>query len=109
MYSRKTGPIAARPSPPRENGVRPEPLSTNDLPEEDCATVAELRDEPAELMTRVRERDRLAAFGDGVAGEDLGGERLRVDTESLSKRRVDLDDPRFTHLGRRDARVELPG
>ena len=27
MYSRRTGPSAARPSPPRENGVRPEPLS----------------------------------------------------------------------------------
>ena len=27
MYSRSTGPSAARPSPPREKGVRPEPLS----------------------------------------------------------------------------------
>ena len=27
MYSRKTGPMAALPSPPREKGVGPEPLS----------------------------------------------------------------------------------
>ena len=49
-YSRSIGPTAARPSPPRENGVRPgslqvqvaQPSRTVDqLPEEQRASVAE--------------------------------------------------------------------
>jgi hypothetical protein len=70
--SRSTGPSAARPSPPRENGVGPEPLSCtsrrtpsrpSDLAEQHGAAVAELRDEVAELVPRVGERDRLGSRG----------------------------------------------
>ncbi len=79
-YSRSTGPRAARPSPRREKGVGPEPLSwmsrrvpadVDDLAQQDRAAVAQLRHEVAELVAGVGQRNRLRAFGDPIAGEDL--------------------------------------
>ncbi len=69
-YSRSTGPSAARPSPLREKGVRPEPLSwisrrspkrSIHLAQQDRAPVAELRNELAELMPCVGHGDRVGA------------------------------------------------
>ena len=76
--SRSIGPTAALPSPPRENGVRPEPLkamsrrrpcAVDHLAEQQRAAVAELRREAAELVAGVGLRDRLGALGQRVAGE----------------------------------------
>ena len=76
--SRSIGPTAALPSPPRENGVRPEPLkamsrrrpcAVDHLAEQQRAAVAELRREAAELVPGVGLRDRLGALGQRVAGE----------------------------------------
>ena len=79
-YSRSTGPNAARPSPPRENGVRPEPLSCmsrrrpsarDEFADQHRAPVAQLRREMAELMPGIGERQRFGALGHQVAGEDF--------------------------------------
>ena len=68
--SRSIGPTAALPSPPRENGVRPEPLRAmsrrrpvpvDHLAEQQRAAVAELRREAAELVAGVGLRDRRGA------------------------------------------------
>ena len=67
-YSRSTGPSAARPSPLREYGVRPEPFSwmsrrapkrSMHLAEKNGAPVAELRHELAELMAGIGHGDRV--------------------------------------------------
>ena len=118
-YSRSTGPSAARPSPPRENGVRSgaleldvAPLSVlaDDLAQQDGATVAELRDEAAELVAGVGERERLRAGRDLVAdqqrGAGTGGELLRAGAEQLCQRLVDPHDARVADLRGRDASVE---
>ena len=72
MYSRSIGPTAARPSPPRANGVAPEPLRwmsrsrpsrADELAEQQRAPVAQPRDEPAELVPGVGLRDRRGAVG----------------------------------------------
>ena len=65
--SRSIGPTAALPSPPRENGVRPEPLkamsrrrpcAVDHLAEQQRAAVAELRREAAELVAGIGLRER---------------------------------------------------
>ena len=102
-YSRSTGPSAARPSPRRENGVGPEPLSwmsrrtprdVDDLAQQDRAAVAELRHEVAELVAGIGQRDRLGALGQPVAGEDLDAlgrrQRVRVEAELRGERPVEL-------------------
>ncbi len=79
-YSRSTGPSAARPSPPRENGVGPDALeldvaahavAVDHFAKQDGAAVAELRHEMAELMPGIGHRDRLGAVRNPVAGEHL--------------------------------------
>ena len=86
MYSRSTGPSAARPSPRRENGVGPEPLSwmsrrtpslVDDFAEQDGAAVAELRHEMPELVAGIGHRDRVGPVGNALAGQDLGAFRGR--------------------------------
>ena len=83
-YSRSIGPTAALPSPPRENGVRPEPFSCDVAPpavpvdhlaEQERAPVAELRHEAAELVAGVGLRDRRRSRGHDVAGEHRCGKR----------------------------------
>ena len=108
--SRSIGPTAALPSPPRENGVRPEPLNAmsrrrpcavDHLAEQQRAAVAELRREAAELVARVGLRDRLGAFGHRVAGEERGAgravERGDVEAELLGERRVEEQRLRRGH------------
>ena len=117
MYSRSTGPSAARPSPRRENGVGPEPLSwmsrrtpsrVDDLAEQDGAAVAELRHEMAELVAGIGHRDRLGAVGEAVAGEHLdalrAGEPVGIEAELARQRPVQLDQPRRGDRRRRHAR-----
>jgi hypothetical protein len=105
MYSRKTGPSAARPSPRRENAV-----PADDLAEQDGPPVAELLYEGAELMAGVSQRDRIGAFRDDVAGEDLCSlgrlERDAVGTEGVGEGAVHFHDTRVANGRRRDARVE---
>ena len=71
-YSRSIGPTAALPSPPRANGVRPEPFrcrsrrrpcDVEDLAEQQRAPVAEPGREPAELVARVGLRHRRRTVG----------------------------------------------
>ena len=113
MYSRSTGPSAARPSPRRENGVGPEPLSwmsrrtpsrVDDLAEQDGPAVAELRHEMAELVAGIGHRDRLGAIGDALAGEDFGAFRalqhVGIEAELDGQRPVQLDQPGGGDRGR---------
>ena len=99
MYSRSTGPSAARPSPRRENGVGPGALEldvaadavrVDDFAEQDGAAVAELRHEMPELVAGIGHRDRVGALGDALAGEDLGAfrarEQVRIEPELDSQR-----------------------
>ena len=71
-YSRSIGPTAALPSPPRANGVRPEPFrcrsrrrpwTSTHLAEQQRPPVAEARRVPAELVAGVGLRDRRGALG----------------------------------------------
>ena len=105
-YSRSIGPTAAKPSPPRENGVRPEPLrcrsrspagAVDQLAEQQRAAVAEAGGVAAELVAGVGLRDRGRALGHDGAGEqpdalgaaqpvgveaELGGQGLVEDEQS---------------------------
>ena len=116
MYSRSTGPSAARPSPRRENGVGPGALeldvaahavAVDDLAEQDGAAVAELRHEVAELVAGIGKRDRLDAMGDAVAREDLHAlgarQRLGIEAELAGERGVELDQARRGDRRRREA------
>ena len=78
-YSRSIGPTAAFPSPPRANGVRPEPFrcrsrrrpcDVEHLAEQERPPVAEAGREPAELVTGVGLRHRRRPVGRDVADED---------------------------------------
>ncbi len=116
MYSRSTGPSAARPSPRRENGVGPDPLSwmsrrtpscVDDLAEQDGAAVAELRHEMAELVAGIGHRDRVGAVGEALSGEDFRPFRaiqhVGIEPEMDGQRPVQLDQPRGGDRGRRHA------
>jgi len=85
----------------------------DELAEQDRAAVAELRNEAAELMTRVGERDRIRVFGQSVAGEDrdaLGAREGRgIEPELVRERRVDRERDRRAHRARGRARVEAAG
>ena len=104
-YSRSIGPSGARPSPPRENGVRPEPLrcmsrrrpcGIDDLAEQHGAAVAESRRELAELVAGVGLRHRRRAGGHGRArehGDALGAaQRLGVEPELAGQLLVERDE-----------------
>ena len=74
-----------------ELDVASPPVVADDLAEQDRAPVAELRDEPAELMPGVRERDRLRACRDLVADEQrdapaLDASCFRAGAEQLRER-----------------------
>ena len=107
MYSRSTGPSAARPSPRRENGVGPEPLSwmsrrtpsaVDDFAEQDGAAIAELGHEMAELMPGIGHGDRIGAVGEALSGENFGPfralEHIRIEPEIDGQGAVQLDQPR---------------
>ena len=85
----------------------------DDLAEQDGSTVAELRHEPAELVSRIGERDGVRTGRHHVAREQLGalgrGERRGVEGEELGELLVDLHHARLAHLRRRDPRVEVVG
>jgi hypothetical protein len=49
--------------------IAPLAVTVQDLAKEDCAAVAKLRNEIAELMPGVRHRDRLGAWQNKVAGK----------------------------------------
>ena len=116
MYSRRTGPSAARPSPRRENGVGPEPFSwmsrrtpsaVDDLAEQDGAAVAELGHEMAELVPGIGHRDRVGAIRQALSGKDFrpfrGLQQVGIEPEVNRKRPVQLDQPGRGDRGRRDA------
>ena len=119
MYSRRTGPSAARPSPLRENGVGPEPLSwmsrrtpstIDDLAKQKGAAVTQLRDEGAELVAGIGHGQRFAELGHGVAGKD--GDTLRrgkpggIEPELSCERLVQPDEAGRSDGGRRQTRKE---
>ena len=77
-YSRSIGPTAARPSPPRANGVRPEPLRCRSRsaavgvvssPSSSARPSPSRGRVPAELVAGVGLRDRRGALGHGVADQ----------------------------------------
>src|SRR6187455_2455798 len=70
MYSRSTGPSAARPSPRRENGVAADAVAVDDLAEQDGAAIAELRYEMPELVAGIGHRNRVGAVRQALSGED---------------------------------------
>ena len=118
MYSRMTGPTAARPSPWRESGppgaleLKVVPLSVDiyDFTEQNRTTVAELRHEMPELMPRIGKGDGLRAGCDRVSGKN--GETRRaskvrgVDTQSLRKGIIQAQQLRRGDLCRCNALVE---
>ena len=121
-YSRSTGPSAARPSPPRENGVRPAPLSwmsrrrpspIYNLAQQDCAAIAELRHEVPELMSGIGLRDGLRSGGYLAAGEHIKARRafepLPFDAKLVGELLVDLNQGRRGALQRTDGRKETLG
>ncbi len=84
MYSRSTGPSAARPSPRRgerrraralELDVAADAVAVDDLAEQDGAAIAELWHEMPELVAGIGHRDRVGAGGKLLAGEDFGAFR----------------------------------
>ena len=94
MYSRRTGPSAARPSPRLENGVGPDPLeldvaahavAIDHLAKKNGTSVTELRDESPELMAGISHGERLASRGHPVTREDLHtpwcGKLFRIEPE----------------------------
>jgi len=114
MYSRSIGPTAARPSPPRANGVRPDPLRWR-VPERDRRrrrareqqrpSVAQPRDEATELVPGVGLGDRGRTAGHQVARQKpqpvratqprgveakRGGQRLVQDEQPQVRRLLGL-------------------
>ena len=98
MYSRRTGPSAARPSPRRENGVGPDPLeldvaahavAIDHLAEKNGTSVTELRYESPKLVAAISHGKRLASLGHPVAREDLHalrrGKLSRIEPEVPGK------------------------
>ena len=94
MYSRRTGPSAARPSPRRENGVGARPLeldvaahavAIDHLAKKNGTPVTELRYEGPELVAGIRHGERLASLGHPVARENLNtlrcGKLSRIEPE----------------------------
>ncbi len=106
MYSRSIGPTAARPSPPRANGVAPEPLRwrsrrpppvVDEFAEQQRPAVAQAGNVAAELVSGVCLRHRRRPIGDQVADEqsqpvrpaqprgveaEFGGQRLVEDEQT---------------------------
>ena len=108
-YSRSIGPTAAKPSPPRENGVRPEPLrwrsrvpSRGQLAQQQRAAVAEAGGVAAELVAGVGLGDRRRPLRDDRAGEEadalVGAQPGRVEAEVGRQRLVDHEQPRLRRL-----------
>ena len=120
MYSRSTGPSAARPSPRRENGVGTRALEldvaahavgVDHLAEQDGAAVAELRHEMPELMPGIGHGERLGALRHPVARQcrhavrrrrAAAGSRPSCARQSV----VEPDQPRRRHRRRRQPREE---
>ncbi len=72
-----------------------------DLAEQDCAAVAELRNEVSELVARVGGRDRSRTGRNRVAGEQRGElllvEAAQVESKLGGERPVEFDEPRRVH------------
>ncbi len=97
MYSRSTGPSAARPSPRRENGVGPRtlqldvaarPVLVDDLAEQDGAAVTELGHEVAELVAGIGHGNGIGAFGHALSGQDFRPFRVSSRSGSSPSRRA---------------------
>ena len=94
--AQRGAPVAAarEGSPPGalELDVDARAVRADDLAQQDGAAVAELRDEMAELVAGIGERDRGRAVGDAIAGEQLcafgAGERVGIEAESSANARL---------------------
>ena len=84
MYSRRTGPSAARPSPLPGERVGPEPLSwmsrrtpseADDLAKKKGAAVTQLGHEVAKLVPGIGHGQRFAELWQRVAGKDRDAHR----------------------------------
>jgi hypothetical protein len=117
MYSRSTGPSAARPSPRREYGVGPAPLSrmsrqytgaVDDLAKKNGASITELRDESPELVAGISHRERLATLGHQVTRKHLHtlrcGEPFWIEAEVQSELRIQPDQTRCSDRSRPEPR-----
>ena len=111
-YSRSIGPTAAKPSPPRANGVAPEPLRcrsrafavrADELAEQQRAAVAEAGAVPAELMPGVGLCHRRRAVGDEVAQQEpqaVGAPQPRhVEAQFAGERLVEGEQSRIGSVG----------
>ena len=103
MYSRRTGPSAARPSPlPGERSraraleldVTAHTIAIDNLAQKNGASVTELRHEVPKLVAGISHGERLASLGHAVAGEDCHafrrGELRRIEPEMSGERFVQL-------------------
>jgi len=76
-------------------------VSIADLAEQDCAAVAELRNEVSELVARVGGRDRSRTGRNRVAGEQCGElllvQAAPVESKLGGERPVEFDEPRRVH------------
>ena len=122
MYSRSTGPIAARPSPPRENGVRPVALQLNVVPNTIAADnlaqqigppIPKLRHKVAKLVPGVRHRQRLRTLRHTVPGEHLNAflarQSVGVQTQQIGQLAIDAHEPRRPHRSGIHPRIKLLG
>ena len=98
MYSRRTGPSAARPSPlpgkrrwarPLELDVAAHAVAIDHLAEKNGTSVTELRYESPKLVAAISHGKRLASLGHLVAREDLHtlrcGKLSRIEPEMPGK------------------------
>jgi hypothetical protein len=118
-YSRRTGPSAARPSPPREYGraaralqldVATHAVAVDDLAEQNSAAVTQLGDEVPELVPGIGGGDRLRLFGHPLASQYLhtfrAGQPVRIQRKLDSQVAVKPDEPWRGDRGRRDVGKE---
>ena len=109
-YSRNTGPSAALPSPPRENGVGPEPFrwmsrracDRSKLRPKQCAPVAQLWRKSTKLMPGIGHRQGLCTLGRGFARQNIGPirrlQRVRIQPQLLRQCPVQSQNLRIWKL-----------
>ena len=93
-----------------EGDVASASLPVDHLAEQQRSAIAELRREPAELVARIRLRQRLGAVGQRVAGEHRRArgavERRDVEAELGRQRAVEVQQPRCGRGRRSPGHVE---